>query len=192
MTYKDVIFSADELDGQSFSADTFLRCSFPSARLKFTSFKRCRFESCDLSTISCDGTNFSSCSFPESKLSDLNLFHVSFADCDFSGAVLRNCVFQSLPGTKASPAKKFNLKSCTFGRADLTGSVFIFCDLSSVPFGQANLERVTFDRCILKKTDIDSAVTDGMQFIDCKIEGAVLDVTGFINYGQSNGFILKQ
>jgi len=189
MTHKDAVFSGDGLDGQHHVDSRFLHCSFPDATLKFATFRRCRFVGCDFSSVSYDGTGFSDCSFPESKLSDLNLFHVGFTDCDFSGAVLRNCVFQRLTADKRSPAKKFDLSSCVFEGTDLSGTVFFLCDLSGVNFRRATLERATFDRCVLKKADFVGAAMDGIRFIDCKIEKTILDLQGFIRYGQSNGFI---
>jgi len=191
MVYEDEIFSGDALYGQQFTDCRFFRCSFPEARLKFSVFRKCRFESCDFSSVSCDGTGFFGCAFPESKLSDLNLFQVGFSDCDFSGAVLRNCIFQRLQGPRSPSPKKFDLRTCAFRETDLTGSVFISCDLSGTAFTRSNLERASFDRCILKKTDFTGAVLDGARFVDCRIEKAVLDLSGFISYGRSNGFELE-
>ncbi len=191
MVYKDTVFSEDELDGQHHIDDQFLQCSFPGAKLKFTTFRKCRFVGCDFSSMTCDGTNFTGCSFPESKLSDLNLFHVGFTDCDFSGAVLRNCVFQRLPTANRSPAKKFDLSSCTFEETDLSKTVFFYCDLSGVNFRRAILEGTVFDKCLVKKTDFTGAMMDGVRFAECKIEKTVLDLSGFISYGRSAGFDLE-
>ncbi len=191
MNYKDQVFSADEIKGKEFIDCEFENCRFVSTNLRFTSFKNTNFLTCDLSSAAFDLTSFVSCKFPESKLSNVDFSEMQIKDCDFSNSILRNCVFQQLkPGSK-NEKEKFDLSRINFENAQLQSALFSFCDLKEANFRGADLESVVFEKCKLKETNFTGANISGTNFSDSSIDGAILDVDGFISFGVSTGFKLE-
>ena len=188
--YRDGLFVKDELKGQTFESCEFIKCRFANASFRFTSFKKCIFQTCDLSSNIFDVTTFSGCSFPESKLSNLDFTQTHLEGCDFKGAIMKYCVFQSMKPGSTFQRKKMDLKTCTFKSADLTGSVFNHCDLSCVSFSGANLESTVFEACFLKEANLSGASIQGTNFTLSKLDHTVLDIDGFIAFGNSKGFVL--
>lgn len=105
---------------------------------------------------------------------------------------MKNCVFQQLKAGSKSEKKKFDFTHVNFKESDLAESIFSFCDLREANFQKSNLENVIFERCDLKHSKLTSANITGANFSDSNIEGTILDIEGFISFGNSKGFILKQ
>jgi len=116
---------------------------------------------------------------------------VKFTNCDFSGALMQNCVFEKRQGANNLPTKKFHLASCKFEETKLSGSIFLFCDLTGVSFKNSELEKTGFEKCLLKKADFTGAIISGTHFTDCIVEKTILDFQGFIYFGNSHGFELN-
>jgi len=191
MIYNKREFSLKELQGEDFSDTTFKSCKFIGLTLKFTNFGSCIFENCDFSESIFESVGFSGCSFPESKLSFLDFSNTSFQNCDFAESVAENCIFQKLKGGSKSERKKFDLRSCNFEEASLSGSVFVMCNLDKVNFQKSILENAVFERCSLEETDFTGAKINGCGFSDCLLKKTYLDINGFIDYGNTKGFSLK-
>ena len=82
-------------------------------------------------------------------------------------------------------------KSCIFTKADLSDSVFSFCNLREVSFVQTKLEKTVFTSCDLVEANFTQATTPGITFTNCAIRNTKLDIQGFLNYGAAKGFILE-
>ncbi len=192
MHYKDEIFSADELKGQEVAEYQFVNCRFIGTNLRFSSFTNCEFRSCDLSSILSDMTSFENCRFPESKLNGLDFAEIQLKQCNFTAAVMKNCIVQQMKAGCKNEKKKFDLSHTAFDEAELSGTIFFWCELRNASFQHANLENVVFDRCDLKQANFTSAITRGTNFTDSKIENTILNVEGFLAFGNSKGFVLEQ
>ncbi|MEK7169064.1 MAG: pentapeptide repeat-containing protein, partial [Patescibacteria group bacterium] len=86
--------------------------------------------------------------------------------------------------------KKLDLKGCIFNNTNLNNSAFIFNDLEKVDFEGSDLSSVVFERCNLKEANLSGCNITGTGFENCNIDKTILDVSGFISYGNSKGFIL--
>lgn len=70
--------------------------------------------------------------------------------------------------------------------------MFIKCKLDKVNFREANLEKVIFDHCSLSKADLSGAKIEGISFEGSTIETTYLNLEGFLSFGISKGFVLKE
>lgn len=190
MIVKSKTFTESDTGGHDFSDTIFESCKFTGITLKFTCFAKCVFKSCDFSRSFLELVSFSDCKFPCSKLSSLDFGNTSLSMCDFEGAVAENCIFQKLKGSSKSDLKKFILKSCNFLGAQLGRTVFVFCDLEGVSFEGADLHQAIFERCNLKETNFLGAKMESAGFKNSKIDNTLLDMNGFVDFGNSNGFKL--
>jgi uncharacterized protein YjbI with pentapeptide repeats len=181
MIYKNKTFTQNDLKGKDFNGDTFEHCIFVG-EIKFVNFSECIFKNSDFSQGLYNIVSFFDCSFPDSKLSNIDFSNISIENCDFTDSILENCVLRK--------KKKFNLKSVTFENTKLSGAVFVFCNLEGQKIKNCDLTSVVFERCNLKNTDFTESKIDGIGFEDCNIENTVLDLNGFISYGNSKGFIV--
>lgn len=192
MIYKDHIFTGDEVRGREFIDSEFIRCRFISTNLRFTSFTNCIFQTSDLSSIIFDLTSFVKCSFPESKLSNLDFSEVQLKECNFTSVIMKNCILQQIKTGSNSEKKKFDLSHALFRNADLTGTIFFLCSLKAANFHKANLETAVFENCDLREANLIQAHIAGTTFVNSKIEKTLLDLEGFITFGNSKGFVLEQ
>lgn len=103
-----------------------------------------------------------------------------------------NSTFQKLKDANKNIREKLNLKGCLFQKTNLENSVFAMCDLSGVDFSGANLQGVVFEKCDLTGTDFSDCNLNGTGFGSSKIDKTILDVEGFISFGNSKGFVLRQ
>jgi uncharacterized protein YjbI with pentapeptide repeats len=62
--------------------------------------------------------------------------------------------------------------------------------LIGVCFKNADLESVVFEKCNLQKADLSGANITATGFDGCHIKETILDIEGFIKYGNAKGFIL--
>ena len=69
-------------------------------------------------------------------------------------------------------------------------SVFVFCDLENTSFESSDVEGVIFEKCNLTNTVFVGAKMNGVGFKNCKISETILDINGFVNFGESQGFKL--
>lgn len=191
ISYKDRIFTSDEVRGKDFEDVTFTKCTFSGTQLRFTSFTHCKFDTCDLSGSFLDSTHFSHCSFPGSRLSFLDFATATLKECNFTHTIMNECIFQQLKDGSKSEQKKFDLQGCTFEQANLSGSIFVFCVLTSVSFASSSLNKAVFERCKMRDTNLAGCELVGANFDTSTVQNAVLDINGFITYGNSKGFVLK-
>jgi uncharacterized protein YjbI with pentapeptide repeats len=131
------------------------------------------------------------CSFPDSKLSNLDFSQVQMKECNFFKTVMKNCVLQQLKAGSKNERKKFNLCKSSFVEADLTGTIFFFCDLKDANFQKATLDDVVFEKCNLQNANFKGASIVGINFTNSKIENTILDIEGFLSFGNSKGFVLE-
>jgi uncharacterized protein YjbI with pentapeptide repeats len=105
---------------------------------------------------------------------------------------MKNCVLEQFKTGNKNEKKKFELSNSLFEKADLTGTIFSLCELKEINFQKANLENAVFDKCNLTRANLIDTNINGTTFNDCKIENTILDLEGFITYGNSKGFMLEQ
>jgi uncharacterized protein YjbI with pentapeptide repeats len=105
---------------------------------------------------------------------------------------MRNCVLQQRKSGSNNEKKKFDLSSSIFTETELAGTIFFLCELKGVNFQKANLENVVFDKCNLKEANLTNANIRGTNFTDSRMENTILDIEGFVIFGNSKGFILEQ
>ncbi|KKQ45773.1 MAG: hypothetical protein US62_C0009G0004 [Candidatus Woesebacteria bacterium GW2011_GWA1_37_8] len=79
-----------------------------------------------------------------------------------------------------------------FENTDLMGTVFSFCNLEKVVFKDSVLVGCVFEKCNLKETDFSSANIESVNFENSKIDKTILDIEGFIKFGNSKGFVLSK
>ena len=137
-----------------------------------------------------DSIVFFRCTFPETKLSNLDFSGVSFRECNFAGSVIENSIFQQFKDANKIIRKKFNLTSCKFENTNLTGSIFALCILDDINFKNSKLNNCVFEKCNLTQASLSTAEVVGVNFEGSKIDRTALDINGFINFGNSKGFIL--
>jgi fluoroquinolone resistance protein len=191
MITKKKVFLHKEIQGEDFEDTAFQSCKFIGLSFKFVNFQNCTFKNCDFSESRFDFVGFSNCSFSESKLSFLDFSNTSVQNCDFANSVAENCVFQKLKGGSKNERKNFDLRSCNFEGANLNGTIFVICNLKKVNFQKSILENAVFERCDLEETDFTLAKIAGCGFSDCNIKKTYLDMNGFLDYGNSKGFVLR-
>lgn len=190
--YKEKIWEQGALSGKQFEGDIFLACRMTGVKLKFSAFTKCRFERCDFGGVMFDGTSFEECSFPESKLSYLDFGPVTFVKCDFRKAVIQNAVFQKRKTGSKDELTWNNLRECLFGEAELSNSIFVKCNLEGADFTRAKLTGAAFDRSNLRKAKLTGADISGTSFEGSTVDKTELDYQGFVQYGNSRGFVLGQ
>jgi len=188
MIYKNHQFQAEGLKGKDFESDEFVSCKF-TGEINFVNFLNCKFKTSDLSQAICNIVSFTNCQFPESKLSNLDFGEINISNCDFSNSVMESCVLQKL--ISKNNRKKLDLKNMIFQNTSLKGSVFIFCDLKKADLAGSDLTQTNFENCNLKETNFIGCNINGANFENCIIDKTVLDMDGFIKYGNSKGFVLS-
>lgn len=188
MNYKSKTFSNNDLGGNDFDSQIFESCKF-IGDIKFVNFNNCKFIDCDLSEALFNIASFTNCIFSGSKLSNIDFSDIRIKDCNFSDAVMENCIFQKI--LVKNEIKKLDLRGCTFDNTYLKNSAFIFCDLEKVNFEGSELTSVVFERSNLKETNLNRCKIDGIGFENCNIDKTVLDISGFISYGNSKGFVIS-
>lgn len=188
--YKAHHFDATELRGETFDQQVFTQCVFTDTSLKLSNFVHCTFDTCDFSGVILELTGFDQCVFPGSKLSNLNFAEASFSACNFAGAIINDSIFQRFKSGSASLRQNLDLRSCQFTQADLAHSIFCRADLRHNDFTGANLTKTVFESCKLANTSFARAVTDGISFQNCVIDKTVLDLDGFLHFGQGQGFVI--
>lgn len=104
---------------------------------------------------------------------------------------MKNCILQQLKAGSKNEKKKFNLCKSSFEEADLTGTIFFFCDLKNANFQSATLNDVVFEKCNLRNVNFIGASIVGTNFTNSRIENILLNVEGFLAFGNSKGFILE-
>jgi uncharacterized protein YjbI with pentapeptide repeats len=191
MIYKKKIFTEKDIQGQDFNDSIFESCKFIDLTFRFVNFNDCIFDNCDFSESIFDSVGFSGCKFPETKLSFLDFGGASVMNCDFSNAIASGCIFQKFKGGSKSERKNFDLRSCKFEGTDLSGTIFVICNLGEVVFRKSILENAVFERCNLEKTDFREADIAGCGFTDSIVKNTILDMGGFIDFGASKGFIIQ-
>ena len=190
MNYRDKIIGENELKGEQIRDGKFIACRLAGANLKFSSFTKCVFEDCDFSGVVFEGTSFEECSFPGSKLSNLDFAPTTLIKCDFRGAVVENSVFQHYKTGTKDELVRYDLRECRFDQATLLNTVWIKCDLAGVDFDGSKLAGVIFDRCKLTKAKLVGADITGVNFEGSIIDHTELDIQGFVQYGNSRGFVM--
>jgi uncharacterized protein YjbI with pentapeptide repeats len=65
------------------------------------------------------------------------------------------------------------------------------CNLEKVNFQKSILESSVFERCNLEEADFTQAKISNCGFSDCQIKKTYFDMNGFIDFGNSKGFVLK-
>ncbi len=188
MKINNKVFTSVDLDGNDYDGEVFDSCKF-TGEIKFTNFNNCKFIGCDLAGAIFNISSFTKCIFSGSKLSNIDFADIRIKDCDFSDAVMENCIFQKI--LVKNETKKLDLRGCIFNNTNLKNSAFIFCDLEKVNFDESNLTSVTFERCNLKETNLNRCIVSSAGFENCNIDKTILDISGFISYGSSKGFILS-
>lgn len=189
--YKNLALSKDEFKGQRVDGKKFEACHFRGVVMRFSEFNKCEFVGCDFSGCTFDQTWFSTCSFPESKLSNQDFREVEFEKCDFKNAVVVNSVFQKFRNGETRERRKWDLRSCKFVETDLSGTVFAYCVLTKLKFERSLLERTVFENCDLRGADFTNANISGASFEKSLLSEVILDIDGFIKYGNSKGFVLS-
>jgi len=126
----------------------FLNCIFANTDLSGYIFIDCQFEVCDLSMIKCKGTalrdiQFSHCKMLGVHFDECNPFLLSF---HFDHCILEFSSFFRLK-LKNIRFKDCKLHEVDFVEANLTGALFLNCDLA----------RAVFDNSILDAADFRSA-----------------------------------
>lgn len=174
-----------------FINSNFESCKFINLTFKFTNFESCTFVNCDFSGSLFESAGFSGCSFPETKLSYIDLGTVSIFNCNFHKAVAENCIFQKLKIGSKTERLTLDLRSCNFRESNLKGSIFVKCNLAKTVFDLANLENTVFESCNLEEADLTETKIAGAGFVNCRVKKTYLDVNGFIDFGSSQGFVLK-
>jgi len=181
MINKNKVFKDGDLKEQDFDGDIFDSCKF-TKNVRFVNFTDCKFKTCDFSAAIYNIVNFSNCKFIDCKLSGIDFNDIGISQNTFENCVMENCVFQK--------KKKFILKTNRFINTNLSKSAFVFCDVSKMSFENCDLTSTIFERCDLTETNFSSTKVDGTGFENCKINKTILDVNGFISYGNSKGFVL--
>jgi len=190
MKYKNKIWEETELKGGEFNSDHFISCRFP-VLLKFASFTSCRFENCDFTGALFDATSFADSFFPGSKLSYLDFALTSLVNCNFDVSVIESSIFHHYKSGDTIKRERFDLSGSSFIKTNLVGTVFVKCDLTGVNFGMSDLRKAAFDSCKLKTTDFTGANIERTTFGDSIIEGTILSVDGFLQYGTGKGFVIS-
>lgn len=141
-------FSGTDIINCEYEVCTFRNCSFDRADLSETKFMECEFSGCNFSNAKTSNTSFRDIRFINCKMLGLrfdecNEFGLSF---EFDKCILNHSTFIGLK-IMNTLFKETKLIEVDFTGSDLTGSVFIECDLS----------RAFFNRTILEKADLKSA-----------------------------------
>lgn len=181
------ILNSANLDGKDFDDHIFESCKF-TGDIKFVNFNNCNFVDCDLTGAIFNITSFSKCTFSGSKLSNIDFRDIRIQNCDFSNSVMENCIFQKI--IVKNEVKKLDLRNCIFNNTNLKSSAFIFCNLAKVSFEKSDLSSVIFERCNLIESNLAEAIIDGAGFETSYIDKTILDISGFVSFGNSKGFIL--
>jgi uncharacterized protein YjbI with pentapeptide repeats len=189
MQYKDQTINFDQLDAQDYQDAKFVRCHL-TGTLKFLSFSNCLFTDSDFADCKFDNTRFEKCAFPGSRLSYLNFASTNLTKCNFDQAMIHNSLFErKKPG---DPNQKIilNLTGTSFRGANLDGTIFSKCNLAKVDFTGTSLIGTSFDKCDLQEAKFINVKLDRASFEGSKISKTQLDLGGFLQFGQSKGFVL--
>lgn len=127
----------------------FRNCNFASASLAGIVFTDCSFTDCNFSMTNVKGTSFKTVEFKNCKLTGLNfsscnpfLLSMNFAEC-----LLNLTSFYNLR-MKNSRFLKCNLQEADMVQADFSGVSFLECDFRGA----------VFEKSILEKVDMSSAI----------------------------------
>jgi fluoroquinolone resistance protein len=128
---------------------SFINCNFADTDLSKTQFIDCNFRNCNLSMVKVIDTSFNGVGFEGCKMLGINfetcnrsLFKPVFANCVLNYSSFFQC------NLKKSRFPKCVFQETDFTEADLTETVFADCDLLNAKF----------DRTILDKADLRSAI----------------------------------
>lgn len=191
VNYRNKTVGETELKGEQVREAKFAACRFAGAKLKFSSFTKCVFENCDFTGVILEGTSFEDCAFPGSKLSYLDFSPATLIKCDFRAAVVENSVFQHLKTGTKDEVVRYDLRECLFAQATMQNTIWVKCDLAGVDFAGTKLAGATFDRCKLTKAKFAGADISGTNFEESTIDHTELDYQGFVQYGNSRGFVVS-
>lgn len=144
-TFSAINYAEKELVGREFDKCNFKQVNFSNCKIQNCIFSDCVLEDCNLSLAQFPRTGFSSVKFKNCKLLGVDFnpvrdfsFSVSFDNCildyaSFSKKKLRNTLF-----------KKCRILEANFEESDLTGSIFVDCDLNRASFSNTILIEVDF------------------------------------------------
>ncbi|HNW51730.1 MAG TPA: pentapeptide repeat-containing protein [Prolixibacteraceae bacterium] len=139
--------------------------NFSSVKLQDLEYEQCTFKGCNFSETAFSRVAFIECQFVDcnfsmAKLNDTALRDVRFVQCKLMGVVFDHChslLFRvrfdqsildycSFSGLKMkqTPFTGCSMVEVQFVESDLTGSLFVGCDLLRAQFQQVILEKVDF------------------------------------------------
>lgn len=148
-TFEKIDFTTTAFTKGEYEGCTFLHCTFAETSLSGSSFAECEFAGCNLSL---------------SKLAHTSLKDVRFNDCKLMGVRFENCnaflfeVAFDRCMLNLSSFYKRNLKKARFNHCSLREVDFAEADLSMAVLNDCDLAGAMFDRTLLEKADLRTAV----------------------------------
>ena len=137
-------------------------------------------------------TAFTNCEFNDCIMSGIDFNDMAITKGQFRGCVMEYATFHRLKAGSNFEEVKLNLKDCSFLKCNLTESTFSNCDLKKVSFKDCLLVKALFKKCDLTEADLTGCQILGAQFGDSIIHNTLLNLDGFIQLGNSRGFIIHE
>lgn len=166
-THYDVRFTADNWSGRALQGNLFEQCAFDRCDLSRADLSKsrlidCSFHGCDLTMVKLRSTGLQDVRFDECKLLGVDfsacnpmLLKLGFNTCKMDHAVL--------VGMK--------LKGIRFDRCSMQGTDLSGAELEDAAFVQCDLLNAVFERTVLRKADLTTA-------INFRIDPAANDLRG--------------
>jgi uncharacterized protein YjbI with pentapeptide repeats len=140
--FTNISYSAQKISDTEFDTCTFQNCDFSNSIFSETDFINCRFGNCNFSMVELNGSGLKNVQFVDCKLIGINFDHCS----DFLFAAnFQKCIldYSSFLRKKMKKAKFIDcsLKDVDFTEADLSMAIFDNCDLLNAVFQKSILEK---------------------------------------------------
>lgn len=143
-TFKDHIFSENEIKFKEYEECTFSHCDFTN---------------CNFSGVAFTDSNFDNCNFKEAEINYVGLRNVQFNNCDFTNvnfAMTDQLLFEFHFKDCLLDYSKFyalKLKQMTFTNCSMIAADFMGTDLTAVLFDNCNLHQAVFTDAKAEKAD---------------------------------------
>jgi len=148
------------IDNRNFSGIDYCREPFPVGEYERCTFSNCTLTNADLSQAVFSNCEFRNCDLSLAKVVNTALRTVRFTDCKLLGLRFENCNNFLL----ALEFENCNLDLASFFKLQIRKTIFRNCRLHEADLGEADLSQSIFDFCDLAGATFSHTVLDGADF----------------------------
>ncbi len=175
----------EELDGREFTSLQLTRSTFSEVTFIRTKIAGCNMAGSSISGGSATGCTFSADDFSGTDITGVTFTKCSFADCTFTGTAFSDCRFSHC-----------RFRNCTLGGAAFLNTKmkqtgFTTSPLAGASFFESDIRSTRLEDVDLTHTGFISSHFQGIEFINCIMNEAILDRSSFHSVDMPGSTVTK-